>query len=276
MTIGQLRNRALRSPFHGARFVGEITGLIERCHAVVPLLGGRVISHITAALLWGMPLPARAEFDPLHVTSAAPRRATKLAGCAGHSSRLHDDDTTWLNGIPVTTAERTWCDLAALLDLGDLVAAGDSLLSWVAPKTSIENLRAAVGRHPAQAGRSRLRQALELLSDRSQSRPESLIRVAITLSSLPDVVPNHPLRLARSGRDVRLDLAFPRYKVGLEYQGDHHRVDRDQWRRDVGRGNDVADEGWSILYFTGDDLNDIAGLLARVGRRLRDRGWSGP
>lgn len=234
---------------------------------------GAIFSHVTAALLHGMPLPIGLEGGPLHVTAPAGVRATKARGTIGHSATLGADDVVQKQGIHITSPERTWCDLASVLALGDLVAAGDFLLWWQQPLTTTERLAEAVLAYPSQRGRSLLRRAVGLLSTRSRSRPESIVRLAIGASALPDPLPNFEVYLALSNRDVEIDLAFPTYKVGLEYQGDHHRTDRRQWRRDIRRGNDAVDEGWSMVYFTGDDLTDLPDLIARTERRLRSRGW---
>ena len=67
--------------------------------------------------------------------------------------------------------ERTWCDLAALLGFADLVAAGDHLLCWKYPRTTLKRLTDAVARYPSQRGRTVLPTALAALSTRSRSRP---------------------------------------------------------------------------------------------------------
>lgn len=177
--------------------------------------------------------------------------------------------------MPITTVERTWCDLATNVPLPDLVAVADFLLWHRAPRTTIARLTAAVDSHPSRAGRPALRQALTLVSDHSQSRPESLVRVDLALSPLPTPVANLELRLPIARRIVHLDLAYPEYKLELEYHGDQHRTDVRQWRSDVRRANDIGDEGWQTLQFTGDDLADLPGLRLRVERRLRSLGWRG-
>jgi hypothetical protein len=197
-------------------------------------------------------------------------------GVVGHSARLSRQDVSTRLAVPVTSPERTWCDLAAVLDLQNLIAAGDYFLCWKAPFTTLERLAEAVEAYPSRRGRVLLRCAIPLLSAHSRSRPESLVRVALSASRLPDPIPNFGVHLAESRRDLEIDLAYPEYMVGLEYQGDHHREDRGQWRRDVRRGNDAVDAGWSMLYFTGDDIADMPGVVARVERRLRSRGWVGP
>ncbi|MET1052748.1 MAG: hypothetical protein ABWX65_08935 [Mycetocola sp.] len=201
-------------------------------------------------------------------------RATKARNVVGHCATLNPGDVVERYGVLLTSAERTWCDLAAILDLSDLVAAGDALLWHEDPVSSLARLQDAVARYPSQRGRVRMRLALPLLSAHSRSRPESIVRVALVTSELPDPIPNFEVFLRGVRREI--DLAYPRYKVGLEYQGDHHRTDRAQWRGDIRRGNDAVDEGWSMVYFTGDDLHNLPDVLRRTERRLRGRGWTGP
>ncbi|GGF00497.1 hypothetical protein GCM10011313_24410 [Mycetocola zhadangensis] len=155
------------------------------------------------------------------------------------------------------------------------MAAGDSLLWHKNPATTKEALRDAVSRYPSQRGRLRMRAALHSLSDRSRSRPESIVRLALVASPLPDPEPNVEVHLKVSERRIEIDLAYPDFKVGLEYQGDHHRHDRRQWRKDIRRGNDAVDDDWSMVYFTGDDLQNLPDVIARTERRLRKRGWTG-
>jgi len=277
ITAGQLRNPAFGRPFFGTRTrPGSDDGLLPRCHSLASRMSpGVAFSHTTAALLLGAPLPAACEPGPLHVMSPAPVRALRCKGVAGHEARLEPEDILLTSGLPVTTPERTWCDLAAVLEFPDLVAVGDYLLCWENPKTTVERMQDAVIRYPSQRGRAVHALALAALSSYSRSRPESLLRVQLVASPLPDPIPNFGVRLARSGRNIEIDLAYPDYKVGVEYQGDHHRTDRAQWRGDIRRGNDAVDEGWSMIYFTGDDTDDLPAVVSRVERRLWARGWVG-
>lgn len=275
VTPGQLRNPAFGAPFFGARTApGVNIDLHLKCLSLATRMPrGTVVSHTTAALIFGVPLPTRHNLDPVHVTSPAPERALRYRGAIGHSTMLGTGDVQVWEGVPVTSPERTWCDLATVLSLPDLVAAGDYLLCWKAPFTSIDRLSDAVERYPSRRGQSLLRRALPLLSSRSRSRPESLVRVALVESHLPDPIPNFGVHLELPRRDVEIDLAYPEFLVGLEYQGDHHREDRAQWRHDIRRGNDTVDSGWSMIFFTGDDLVDMPAVVGSVERRLRSRGW---
>jgi len=51
-------------------------------------------------------------------------------------------------------------------------------------------------------------------------------------------------------------------KIALEYEGDHHRTDRRQFRRDIRRFEALADMGWLTIRVTAEDTR--GGVLARV------------
>lgn len=272
-----MRNRALAAPFHGTR-VGSTMAIdfTLRCDALATRMPpGAAFSHRTAALLHGMPLPMSTTTGPLDVTVPVPRRAMRRRGVLGHRAVLLKGDVQILGNVPVTSVERTWCDLATMLDLPDLVAVADFLLWHEAPRTTRARLAGAIDDYPSRAGIRALRRALALSSDHSRSRPESLVRVDLALSGLPTPDANYELYLTVARRTVYFDLAYPKYKLELEYHGDQHRTDIRQWRSDVRRANDIGDEGWQTLQFTGADLADLPGLRRRVERRLRSLGWKG-
>jgi hypothetical protein len=120
-----------------------------------------------------------------------------------------------------------------------------------------------------------VRAALPLLRTRAESPRESVLRLIIVLSGLPEPECNLNIFDPSGQFLARADLAYPQFKLMLEYQGDQHRTDRAQWRRDIRRVGSVEDNGWQVLQFTDDDLRDPTALVARIVRRLRARGWTG-
>jgi hypothetical protein len=65
------------------------------------------------------------------------------------------------------------------------------------------------------------------------------------------------------------DLVHRSARLVLEYEGDHHRTDQAQWRKDLLRRERFEDAGWSVLRVTGDDLfPHRRELLRRVAFRL--------
>jgi len=223
---------------------------------------------VTAAIVHEMPLPVRLLDDErIHVGVTTERRAVDAAGVRGHRLDLGDVDLTVASGVRVTTAERTWCDLAQLLDLPDLVAAGDWLLQREAG--SRELLRETVARFRSRRGARSIHAALPLLCERSESPRESRLRVHLRLAGLPDPEVNVDV-YDRFGRFIgRGDLVYRRYRLLLEYEGEQHLTSVRQWERDIARGNHFGDEGWRIIRVTRADDRDPRALIERVSTHIR-------
>jgi hypothetical protein len=77
-----------------------------------------VLSYRDGAALWTVRYTARPQVD---VT--APTRSRAPAGITLHRGRLHPEDRTIRDGIPVTSLARTLLDLASLLSLDAVVRA---------------------------------------------------------------------------------------------------------------------------------------------------------
>ena len=66
----------------------------------------------------------------------------------------------------------------------------------------------------------------------------------------------------------RLDLAWPEYRVGLEYDGVDH-LDRSRQRHDLERRAWLSDAGWQVLYVTDIDIyRQYARMIARLHKRI--------
>ncbi|TFV95000.1 hypothetical protein [Orlajensenia leifsoniae] len=271
----RLRASDIIRPFWGTRaHADEPLTLHDLCRTVLQRLPpGTVISHTTAALLHAIPLPTKLEQEHfLHLSVAAPTRAQHARGIRGHSIRLSDDDVQWFQDVPLTTPTRTWCDLGSILtDVNDLIVAGDRLLYWKDSLTNLAELAAAVARHRRQRGSARLTAALPELVDRAESPRESRVRLALIAGGLPRPVLNYELFSSSGLFIARGDLAYPEFRMLLDYEGEHHRVDRQQWNRDLTRFNDIQDEDWYSMRIGSEHaLDDV---VARVRAALIRRGW---
>lgn len=223
----------------------------------------------TAAALYGLPLPVRFSAETLlHVGVPAGDRRVAALGIVAHHLRIADDDVITHRSLRVTSLARTWCDLAtAGLSLAELVAAGDRTLSWRDPLLSPDQLRSAIYRYEGRRGARLMRTALALLSDRSDSAPESEVRVAIHEAGFPPPEVNVEVRLP-SGETLQPDMSWPEHKVAIDYEGEHHRVNRDQWNRDIRRFRLFEDAGWRNFRATADDYRSPHKLLIWLARHL--------
>jgi hypothetical protein len=288
---GRLRRADLVAQFHGTRTIADATepaedrlgkklGDAEREHlwraAAVAAGMGRhqFFTHITAAIAWGLPLPISVVRDAdVHVGVLSPARSPRMRGVRGHQVPPHltsirrDSHTGLLLASPATT----WAMLGAVLvDRDDIVAAGDAAVRvWrvAEPLTSMAQLGAAVdaGR---RIGVGRLREALPLIRTRSASRPETRLRLLLLAAGLPE--PELNANAFEGGRYLGcIDLSYSSLRIAIEYEGEHHLLDPEQWARDIQRYERLAAAGWTVIRVTKSDLFGApAEVVARVRRAM--------
>ena len=243
--------------------------LLDTCRMFAARLpADAFFSHSTAARLIGMPLPLRAQKSSiLDVAVPAPARAPHARGLRGHELAVQSRDVVSSRGIRHTSPSRTWCDLASVLGLLDLVAAGEHLIHWRLPLVDHEELTARSREFVGRRGMSKIRQALPLLDGRAESPPESMLRVILSLHGLPRPDINHSIVDTETGKAVRPDFIFAEQKVILEYQGDYHRT-KAQWRKDMTRRTRLEVDGWRVMEINWDDLMNPEELVSRIRRQL--------
>ncbi len=222
----------------------------------------------TAASLHQLPLPTRYSFETaLHVGVPAGLRRVEVLQIVPHHVRVVADDLLDWETTLVTSPTRTWCDLAASLSLAELVAVGDRLLWHRKPMATRDALATQIDRFEGRRGIRLMRSAIVLLSDLADSAPESELRVAIIQAGFPPPRVNEEIFLSRGG-SVHPDMSWPQFRVAIDYEGDHHRVEREQWRHDIRRFSDLEDDRWRTYRATGDDYRSPHRLLGWLGRAL--------
>ncbi len=84
------------------------------------------------------------------------------------------------------------------------------------------------------------------------------MRLTLVRYGLPIMQPNCvvPGVNFANGAAVTLDLVDAEHRFGLDYQGDHHRTDRAQYRRDQNKLSRLAAAGWTVFSVTQLDLSD--------------------
>lgn len=271
----RLRRKDLERPTRSIRWgsAGPPTG-IDRIRAFRPiLLPGQFVSHVSAARLWELPVPGNVDAEPVHVTSIRPAAQMRRQGVVGHRAVECRALVRPRWGMPASTPASCWVECGAMLDLDDLVVLGDAIVTEHRCRTTPEELRAVLDLHGSCRGARRLRAALELIRAGPGSPQESRSRLAIIRAGLPepelqvDVLDEH-------GHFVgRVDLAYPAERIAVEYEGDHHRTDPDQWAADIRRYRELERLGWVVLRWTKSDLTTHrAAALAQLASLLAARG----
>lgn len=257
--------------------------LRHRCEAVaLAVPDDAFFSHLTAARLWPLPLPRWAvEDDAVHVSVMEPAMSPRLPGIVGHRLSHHLISAVRRGGLRVVDPATLFCQLASRLALPDLVAVGDALIllpryahgrderPYVALTDLTERVDRARGR-----GVVRARRALGLVRPGAESRPETLVRLAIADAGLPEPDLNVDVCAADGTFLGRGDMVYRLYRVIVEYDGDHHRTDTVQYDHDVGRLDRFAAHGWRVVRLTGRGFAaDRETCLARIRQALVAAGW---
>ncbi len=261
VSVGRLRAQDLDLPFRGvrarrtsaipkppahdespaARRSRELRREVLRLAEAYALVAapGAFFSHGTAAAIWDLPVPLRilrAAARRLDVAVSDERRSPKGARINGHHLRSDMTQVRAHGGLPVTSAATTWTLLAPDLDLDELIEVGDAI-AYVPRRRGMvrgalddalataEQLDSAMN-----AGRRRgvgaMRRALPLIRTGAASPGETKVRLACVRAGLPEPELDLDVFDARGHPIGFTELGFRAYSVLVEYEGDHHRVDR--------------------------------------------------
>ncbi len=288
LSRGRLRRSDIAHPHRGVFSYEASLDLHDRCREALPPLGPhRFFSHLTAARLWGIPLPFDSPpAEPLHVLTrpgAEPLRRPRIVGWESSDAVAVQ---RWV-GLPLVAPAMAWAQLSVPGALGRdadsgrrlalredwLVAAGDYLLTGPrqfgrrVPLCTAADLAAAASAHRGRRGAKALTAAHARVRPGPQSPRESLLRLALVDRGLPEPTVQPPIMTAAGIRHP--DLGYLVERVLIEYQGDHHRTDQRQWREDLTRRQLFEDAGYRVIEVAGDVFDD--GCLAfaiRVRRAL--------
>lgn len=164
-------------------------------------------------------------------------------------------------------------ELATLhLDLVAPVVLGDSLVrrARITPESLVLATAGWSGR-----GARLARRAAALVRAGVDSAMESRLRLMIILAGLPEPQVNFIVRNASIVRnadgewEVRFDLCYPQLKLIIEYDGEHHRLDADQWSSDLKRREWLERQGWRIIVINSDAYyKEPRETLARIRQAL--------
>lgn len=282
-----LRSGRLIVPSRGIRIpVDARETLLSRTAPYTRLHESTSVSHLTAAMLHGIPLPSWAQ-DTSRLDLARSGGADERLGqprrfeVRGHRLRLGSEDVMMLAQTRVTTPSRTWLDLCGMrqLTLDDVIVAGEHLVSEhersFHPRTAVvtlDALRAYVGAKRRVPGLGRARIALELIAVGADSPQETQIRLMLERAGLPRFQPNCVV-VDPWGDVLWVDLGNARYRVAIEYDGDHH-LDPEQQARDRNRNRRTRAAGWVQVILTKEDLvRGEAHIVRLVIEALSSHGW---
>ncbi len=244
-----LGRRAIQRRVEGGRLHRVHPGVYAVGHPVLSQYGrwmaavlaagpGALLSHRSAAALWGIRPTARARVE---VTT--PKRLHSRPGLHPHCTVLPPDEMTTDQGIPVTTAPRTLVDLAAIIPPNEL----DRALNE-AEIRRLEGPQELLKRYERKRGTATLRTLL-LNARRSHRSPtEAEFLDFIRTHAIPEPETNVVIE------DYECDAVWRDARLIVELDGYATHGTRRAFKRDRARDRRLTARGWRTMRVTSPDL----------------------
>ena len=158
---------------------------------------------------------------------------------------LLSDEFQRLDGLYVTTPERTAFDIGRRGAIGCAVAGLDALAA--ATDFKVGDVEELAGNHRRTRGLRQLELVLDLVDAGAQSPKETWLRLLLINAGFPKPRTQIPVLGADGFPRYFLDMGWEDIRLAVEYDGDQHRTDRWQFAKDVERLEYVDRIGWTII-----------------------------
>jgi hypothetical protein len=194
----------------------------------------------------------------------------KTEGIVLHSDSLAPDEICVANGIPATTPARTAFDLGRRNGRTSAVIRIDALMQATGLKRM--DVEILIERHRGARGIVALREAVDLSDPGAESPQETRTRLILTDAGLR---PSHTQIEVFDWVDfvARIDMGWPRWKVGVEYDGIQHWTDPAVRNGDIERQAHLEALGWRIIRVNADMVRFRQWVIvARTRAALRAAG----
>jgi very-short-patch-repair endonuclease len=225
--------------------------------AVLASGSGAVLSHWSAAALWGIRPTSRTRIDvtlPHATHSSDPIRR--------HVSALPADEITMKDAIPVTTVPRTIFDLAASEPL-DVVKAllREAEFLELHDRLSLWDL---VERYPGRRGIRKVKVALEALKDEPADERKSLFEDRFVPFLRRHQLPRPRFNDWTLAGDKRfqVDCLWPAQRQVVELDGWQGHKTRTAFREDRARDRKLRVAGYGVTRLTWNQLEDEPEAIA--------------
>lgn len=277
-----VREGLVRRVLRGVYLRADLPDTVETraaCAALV-IAPGSVARDRTAAWIHGVDVFTHSEHEvlpPIEACVGRFRAPSDRCGIDGGTRDLAPGDVMVVHGIAVTTPLRTALDLACNLRRREALAALDQFMR--AFGFTREQYAAEAVRFFRRRGVVQLRRLIPLADPRAESQRESWTRLEIIDAGLPVPEPQHWIEID-GVPTYRLDLAYPRHRIAIEYDGEEfHDRTPEQRDDDEKRRAWLEHHGWRVVVvkrgdFTGAGLDRwLNELRAALRPAYSNRRW---
>lgn len=215
-----------------------------------------VLSHRSAAELWGIVPPSRRAIEVTRPTSAWRRKAL-----VAHQSLLLDDERTVVDGIPVTSVPRTALDVAALAQRRQVERMLNEMeVRQLTDRLSIPDLLA---RYPGRRGTAVLRELLGAGAERGGVTRNDFEELFVQLVDAHGLDrPGLNVDVAVAGRFFSADCLWRRERLIVELDGRAAHGTRRAFEDDRERDRLLLADGWRVMHVTWRQLRDEGPTIA--------------
>lgn len=233
----------------------------DRCVAAFLWSGRRgVISGAAAAAIHGADwVDAATVIDLNHANPRAP------AGVMTRQETLDNNEVVDIDGLLVTSVERTVFDLARFGSVAEAVGRLDALARAVEFKA--DDVLELSECHPGAPGRLWVPDVLDLVDAGAQSMQESYWRMRILAGGFPRPQTQLPVLRPDGYSYYYLDMGWQDLGVAAEYDGEQHRLVDRQYTNDILRSEFIAREYRRVRIVKGDHYLDVYRRLEEAGLR---------
>jgi len=215
---------------------------------------GVIAGHSASALHGAKWVDARRPAEIIHDNRHAP------ADIRCWSDGIEDDEIVQSAGMSTTSPARTALDIACRFRLGQAVASIDALAR--ATDLKIADVELLAERYKGRRGIRRARRTLSSVDPGAESPRETWLRLLLIRVGFPAPQTQIPVYDKYGQLVAVLDMGWEGTKLAVEYEGDHHRIDRRQFNKDITRLEMLSDLGWVVVRVTAEDTE--GGVNARV------------
>ena len=271
LLANRLVRRVFKDVYVRSRVPDTLDSRLEAARLILP--PHAVVVDRTAAWIWGVDILDHWELEFLPRLDVFVLRGNKRITrdrLGGGTRDLSSRDIVHVDGVTITTPLRTALDLGCGLRRYNALAAMDALAHEQG--VTREDLEREVPRFRGRRGVVQTRTLTPLVDGRTESPGESFAKLAIVESGLPLPEPQYWVEL--DGVPIyRLDLAYPRLKICIEYDGEQYHSSDEDKEADQRRRRWLRDQGWYVVVVDKGSFNSAAreDWLAELGRVFRER-----
>jgi very-short-patch-repair endonuclease/predicted transcriptional regulator of viral defense system len=239
----------------------------HRMAAVIACGPHAVLSHRSAAALWGLRRDSRNRLD---VTAPGRRGRAPIGIDAHRDGSLKPADRTEIRGIPCTSVARTLLDLAAVASPHELRNAVTQ--AEVERVFDLISVRELIGRSRRRRGVARLRRAVaehDVRDERTRGELERSFLALCRKGELP--LPEVNVLLTIGGVKLEADFLWRDARLVIETDDRRSHLTVTAFEKDRRRDQQLKVAGWEVVRCTWRQVTDDPIDLARILRTLLSR-----